>query len=237
MSKDPRRIYYDHEPAYKKIAARRGRGWDDLTPTEVQGSYDAFLRFLDSALMPAPGARVHVLDMGCGGGQVALMLAERGYTACGVDYSETAIDLAQRNAQAAGLTIHFSVGDCLGLDGFDDGAMDVVVDNHLLHCLIGPQDRLSFLRSAYRALKPGGILFSDTGSCEGDFDPLVVEADPETRVARNHTRCWVSQAELNRELQATGWQVTHQEVRANEPWGSMIVTYAQRPGAPPSPRP
>jgi SAM-dependent methyltransferase len=175
--------------------------------------------------------------MGCGGGQVALILAERGSTAYGVDYSETAIDLAQRNARAAGLKIHVSVGDCVSLDGFDDGTMDVVVDNHLLHCLIGPQDRLSFLRSAHRLLKPGGILFSDTGSCEGDFDPLVVEADPETHVATNHSRCWVSQVELNRELQATGWRVTHQEVRANEPWGSMIVTYAQRPASLPLPPP
>jgi SAM-dependent methyltransferase len=170
--------------------------------------------------------------MGCGGGQVSLMLAECGYTAFGVDYSETAIDLAQRNAQAAGLKIRFSVGDCLSLDGFDDEAMDLVVDNHLLHCLIGPRDRLSFLRSAHRVLKPGGIMFSDTGSCEGNFDPLVMDADPVTRIARNHTRCWVSQADLNRELQATGWRVAHQEVRANAPWGAMIVTYAQRPCLP-----
>src|SRR5581483_2940590 len=36
---DPRRVYYDHEPAYRKIAAKGGRGWDDLTPDVDQNSY------------------------------------------------------------------------------------------------------------------------------------------------------------------------------------------------------
>ena len=82
---DSRRIYYDHEPAYLKIDAKGGHGWDDLNAQDDRdaqkesASYTAFLEFLDSETIPAPGPQVSVLDLGCGGGQVALMLAERGY--------------------------------------------------------------------------------------------------------------------------------------------------------------
>jgi 2-polyprenyl-3-methyl-5-hydroxy-6-metoxy-1,4-benzoquinol methylase len=173
---------------------------------------------------------VSALDLGCGGGQVAMILAERGYLVSGVDYSETAVQLGELNAQQAGLAIWFSVGDCLNLDGFESETMDLIVDNHVLHCVIGAQDRLAFLRSAYRVLKPGGILFSETMSCEGDFDAVAMEADPATRTASSHTRYWVSQRELNGEIEATGFRVVHQELRGQaEPAGAQIITYAERP--------
>jgi hypothetical protein len=46
-----------------------------------------------------------------------------------------------RNAQEAGLTVRLSVGDCRTLDGFESEVMDLMVDNHVLHCLIGELDR------------------------------------------------------------------------------------------------
>jgi hypothetical protein len=70
---DPRRVYYDHEPAYRKIAAKGGRAWDDLHSGVSAGSYAAFEAFLRSAFIPAPGPTVTALDLGCGGGQAAIM--------------------------------------------------------------------------------------------------------------------------------------------------------------------
>jgi SAM-dependent methyltransferase len=224
---DTRRVYYDHEPAYRKIEAAGGRAWDDRFPAKTGDSYASFQFFLESGFVLPPGPGISALDLGCGGGQVAVMLAERGYTTYGVDYSMTAIQLAERNARDAGATVHFSVGDCLGLDSFENEAMDLVVDNHVLHCLIGTEDRMGFLRSAYRVLKPGGILFSETMSSEGDFDAAAVGADPATRIARNHTRYWVTLSELNSELASAGFRVIHQGVTLGR--SSDIVTYAQRP--------
>jgi 2-polyprenyl-3-methyl-5-hydroxy-6-metoxy-1,4-benzoquinol methylase len=230
LNTDSRRVYYDHEPAYQKIAAKGGRAWDDLDSGVTPGSYEAFMAFLDSALIPAPGPEVSALDLGCGGGQVAMSLAERGYTVHGVDFSETAVQLAELNAQEAGLSIRFSVGDCLDLEGFGCEAMDLVVDNHVLHCLIGAPHRLAFLRSAYRVLKSGGIFFSETMSCEGGFDPVAMDADPTTHIARCHSRYWVSQEALNSELEAAGFRVLHQVRRGeDEPAGAQIITYAERP--------
>jgi ubiquinone/menaquinone biosynthesis C-methylase UbiE len=199
-------------------------------PGDNSGSYEAFQAFLNSEFAPHSGLGVSALELGCGGGQVALMLAGRGYTTYGVDYSETAVRLAERNARQAGLAIAFSVGDCLSLDGFDDAAFDLAVDNHVLHCLIGVQDRMAFLRSAYRVLKPEGILFSETMSCEGKFDAEAVDADPSTRIARSHTRYWASRSELNGELETAGFLIFHQELRGPESLvGAHIITYAKRP--------
>src|SRR5438045_3062045 len=93
--------------------------------------------------------------------------------------------------EPAYLKIHAKGGHGWNLGGFGSKAMDLVVVYHVLHCIIGAQDLLAFLRAVYRVLKPGGILFSETMSCEGGFDAVAMDADPATRIARSHTRYWV----------------------------------------------
>src|SRR5262249_49885681 len=101
---DTRRIYYDHEPAYRKIEAAGGRAWADRFPGKTGDPSESFKSFLEAGFVLPPAPGVSALDLGCGGGQVAIMLAERGYTTYGVDYSRTAIQLAERNARQAGVT-------------------------------------------------------------------------------------------------------------------------------------
>lgn len=224
-----RRTYYDHEPCYRAIASRDGRGWDDLRPGPDPGSYVAVDEFLASRFAPAAGAAA--IDLGCGGGQVAIRLARRGYAVAGVDFSETAIALAERNAREAGVEARFAVGDCLTLERFADGAMDLAIDNHLLHCLVGARDRGACLGAAFRVLRPGGIFFSESMSSEGDFDPARVDADPATRVARNGTRFWARGDEIDAELALAGFRVLYRALGPSEPpgTGALIVTYAERP--------
>jgi 2-polyprenyl-3-methyl-5-hydroxy-6-metoxy-1,4-benzoquinol methylase len=181
-----KRTYYDHEAHYRRIAASGGRGWDDRRPGEDHGSYEALRWFLDSAWAPWPGARA--LGLGCGGGQDLILLAERGASVVGIDFAETAIRLAQENAQRTGLAIEARVGDCIELEGVQDAAFDVVVDNHLLHCLVDPLHRARCLASVARVLRTGGTFFSVTMSAEGHFEPSTVDADPVTRVARSGAR-------------------------------------------------
>ena len=102
-----------------------------------------------------------------------------GFRTIGIDYSETAIVLARKNAAEAGLHVVFHVGDCLRLEGIDSGTMDLVVDNHALHCIVERRiERRSSLESARRVLKPSGRFFSETMSCEGSFDAAKDQRGP-----------------------------------------------------------
>lgn len=223
MPTDPRRVYYDHEPAYRTIAASGGRGWDDLKPGVDHGSYRALDDFLASSSAPTPGSSV--LDLGCGGGQAALRLAALGHHVLGVDYSETAIALARQNALDAGLAARFEVADVLALGAI--GPFDLAIDNHLLHCILRV-DRARVLAEVKRVLRAGGVFFSETMSCEGDFDPELVRADPVTREARNGTRFWTSRAELATEVAAAGFEIESLVERHQEPGtGATLVLRAR----------
>jgi SAM-dependent methyltransferase len=216
---DSRRVYYDHEPAYQRIKAKGGRGWDDLFEGE-QGSYTSVRAFLD-------GHRTGTaLDLGCGGGQVAIELARRGFRATGIDYSETAIELARANA--AELDITFVVGDALALP-FADASFDLVVDNHLLHCVVEPDDRRRVLAEVWRVLVPGGRLWSETMSAETGFDAARLGADPITCISHNHSRIWVRRAQLERELAAAGFAIESMVDRLHED-GDDLVTSAVKLG-------
>jgi SAM-dependent methyltransferase len=102
-------------------------------------------------LLPPPPARV--LDCGCGTGWLAYLLVRRGYDVVGTDVSPDAIALAQANPVFRdGNVPQFLVADSESL--VFDAAFDAVVFFDSLHHAI---DEASALRSAYRALRPGGV--------------------------------------------------------------------------------
>ena len=54
------------------------------------------------------------IDFGCGAGNYAIYLAGKGFDATGVDFSPTAIQMANENAQKKGVSCHFLVADVVG---------------------------------------------------------------------------------------------------------------------------
>lgn len=103
-------------------------------------------------MLPAPPARM--LDLGCGSGWTSVMLARRGYEVVGQDIAPDMIALAERNreqARAAGLS--FVVADYEALQFRDE--FDAALFYDSLHHAVDP---LAALASAWRALRPGGIL-------------------------------------------------------------------------------
>ena len=226
-----RRTYYDHEDAYKRIAAADGRGWDDLDPANAAGSYDGLEAFLRSPMCPASGPGVTALDAGCGGGQGCLRLARRGFATTGIDYAPTAITLARRNAQREGVGVHFVVADCLDLSGIEADRFDLVIDNHLLHCLLG-DDRDRFLREVHRLLRPGGVVFSESMTTLGDPDFAALGVDPAERIDAHRTRYWARPEELVAEFEAAGLMVrqalTRPQPETPRP-GDLLAVVATKP--------
>ena len=97
-----------------------------------------------------------VLDLGCGEGDDALWLAERGWHVVAVDISDTALQRAASEANARGLSdrIDFAQHDLS--NSFPDGTFDLV-SAQFLHSMI-PFDRPRVLKRAASAMRPDGLL-------------------------------------------------------------------------------
>jgi ubiquinone/menaquinone biosynthesis C-methylase UbiE len=95
-----------------------------------------------------------VLDLGCGSGQHALVLARRGARTIGVDLSEALIRLARRRLAVNGLSsaARFVIGSAHDLPVVD-ASVDVVFGINILHHL----DLDTASRELHRVLKPGGF--------------------------------------------------------------------------------
>lgn len=104
------------------------------------------------------GAAGRVLDIGCGPGQVALLIAERidGTEVVGIDLARHMLEVAQqrRAGSAVEARVSFELADAKGLP-YPDNAFDTVCSNTILHHIPDPRP---FLAEAGRVLKPGGAL-------------------------------------------------------------------------------
>jgi len=138
---------------------------------------DARLRRL---LAPLRGDE-HALDVGCGTGALAYVLAPHVGKVVGVDASEEYLEAARRNAPA---NCTFELGDAAAL-GFPYGHFDLVGCLRVLHHVRRPELVVSELA---RVTRPGGrILLVDQ---LGDVDPLrSLELDRFERARdASHTR-------------------------------------------------
>jgi SAM-dependent methyltransferase len=152
------RYFEVHEDIYAHRLSRGAAGWDD-------GAYDAFAMrdvvssWLDATTAAKPGARV--LELGCGTGALACMLAARGFRMTGADVSPSAIDVARAMAAKRALPIAFEVADVCSSHVLDEG-FDVVIDSHLLHCIALPDERRALLARVASAIAPAGEFWTET---------------------------------------------------------------------------
>jgi len=98
----------------------------------------------------APGA---ALDLGCGNGRNAVLLAQSGFTVEGIDYSQSAIDWAAQRAAEAGVQLrlrHASVFDL----ALTPRSYDLIYDSGCFHHL-APHRRAGYVDLVAAALKSG----------------------------------------------------------------------------------
>jgi SAM-dependent methyltransferase len=107
-----------------------------------------------------PGTRV--LDLGCGPGRYAELLASVGCYVTGVDLSTRSIAYARARAAERGLDIDYRVQDFHTLD--DVAAFDVVLQVYGELSTFSDDVRDALLVTLRRALVPGGLLVFDVST-------------------------------------------------------------------------
>lgn len=97
----------------------------------------------------------HLLDVGCGPGDPAILIArETGARITGIAISNTEIEKARKRANSSGLNgqVRFEQGDYMSLS-FPDGTFDAVM---AIESLLSAPDLGYVLREFNRVLRPGG---------------------------------------------------------------------------------
>ncbi len=122
-----------------------------------------------TAAAPQPGERV--LDVGCGPGTIAIILAQKvspGGEVVGIDASPEMIDVAQRKAKRERSEARFETAAIESLP-FPAASFDLVTSTFMLHHL--PDDaQEKGLAEVRRVLKPGGrVVIADFSSDSGSF--------------------------------------------------------------------
>lgn len=109
---------------------------------------------------------VHVLDYGCGSGNLTAHFLHQGCRVTSADVSGRFIDLVQRRFAASGRCTTLKLrGDGTGLPA---ESFDLVATYSVLHHI---PDYLGAVRDLARALRPGGVLLIDHEACPSAWAP------------------------------------------------------------------
>lgn len=145
MTSDPARAR-DIRDSYDRVAgAYAGELWGELAGKPLD-------RHLLDRFAEEVGGRGPVLEVGCGPGQVARYLADRGVHVAGVDLSTGMVETAARLSP----DVPFRVGDMCALAEPDGVLAGVVAFYAIVHLADG--ELAPAFREWRRALAPGGLV-------------------------------------------------------------------------------
>jgi ubiquinone/menaquinone biosynthesis C-methylase UbiE len=122
MISDP--IPYRGRVKYDDTAARKYQ-------VRKEGKHRAEMRLVDRAFALIPQSH-RVLDVPCGGGRVAMHLAQRGYRVAAADLSDAMLAIARENVARKGLNCPVEKQDIEKLT-YPDRQFDTVVSFRLFH--------------------------------------------------------------------------------------------------------
>lgn len=132
--------------------------------TSIKSTVDWILNLVNTGKM-------NILDLGCGPGLYAELMAERGHKVTGVDFSTNSIEYARNEAIKKNLNIEYINQNYLEL--CEENKYDLAVMIFTDFGVLTPMARETLLQNIYRALKPGGTFIFD----------VLSDKDIETKIA------------------------------------------------------
>ncbi len=126
--------------------------WDEATHDRLGAVLEPVQDELLQRLAPKDGERW--LDLSTGTGAIAVVAAQAGADVTGIDGASLMLERARADAEEAGLTIRFDLGDVEYLP-YDDGEFDVLVSNF---GLIFAADHANVAAELGRVARPGARL-------------------------------------------------------------------------------
>lgn len=218
---DPERLDAEHAAWLERSRAAwdaRAARWDARAEANARGAdRTADLDRIWAALSLRRGARL--LDAGCGSGQFALALAERGVRVTGIDLSSEMIVHARRHAAERGLEIAWRAGDVSRLDDAD-GRYDAILARVLLPFV---PDLAAALREFRRVLQPGGRLLA---SVPGTLSPIYAASWMRHLPGGDPGNSYLLPWELEALLREQGWSI----VGGWGEWGNDLYETANDAG-------
>ncbi len=147
--------------AYEAVTRTQQATWSEGDFHEIARQNVVMAEALCTALDPHSGQRV--LDVACGSGTAALVVARRYCDVTGIDYVQELIDRARRRSQAEGYSVDFRVGDAQELP-FPDATFDAVVS---VYGVQFAPDQEQAARELLRVCRPGGRIGLASPTAEG----------------------------------------------------------------------
>lgn len=120
----------------------------------------------------------NVIDVGCGTGDNAIWLAKQGFRVTGIDYSETAIEMAKVKAKKAGVVVTFLTFDILR-NKIPGGPYSFAFDRGCYHSFDVKPERKKYAKKVSELLMPGGLWLS----LMGNYDDGRLDIGPPKRSA------------------------------------------------------
>jgi SAM-dependent methyltransferase len=143
------RAFHDRQAAERRASFRAGRA-DLRFDLDQYLDHETWIRPAFEQLGPVRGKRN--LDLGCGHGMMAVVLARRGAIVTALDLSPGYANETRERAAANRVPIEVQVGDAESLP-FADQSFDAIWGNAILHHLHLP----TVAKELHRVLKPGGV--------------------------------------------------------------------------------
>src|SRR3989442_857094 len=153
-----------------EIARYSRADWNGWPTVQGYARTDHWLDWMEQALVeryfPKNG---ELMNLACGAGREALLLARRGLRVTACDWSPRMTAEARRRVQDTNLYVRFAVADLMDDLPYSENTFDYLLLTNIAYSYLFPRRRrVRFLRQSHSVLKAGGVFIISFAPANGD---------------------------------------------------------------------